>query len=213
MKLYDYFRSSAAFRARIALNLKGLAYDQVSVHLRRKEQQAPSYLAVNPQGLIPALVDDGEVLTQSLAIIEYLDETHPAPPFLPGHPVDRARVRALAQAVACDIHPVNNLRILRYLMSPLGHDEKVVETWYNHWIETGFAGIERILAEDGQAGAFCHGDTVTLADICLVPQVVNARRYPSFDMMRYPTIQRIFDRCMAIEAFDRARPEKQPDAE
>ena len=213
MKLYGYFRSSAAFRVRIALNLKGLAYEQASIHLRKKEQLRPEYLALQPQGLVPVLEDEGEVFIQSLAIIEYLDETHPEPPLLPGHPAGRARVRALAQAVACDIHPIDNLRVLRYLGDPLGHDEQVVEAWFNHWIKLGFDGIERILAEDGQAGEFCHGDAPSLADICLVPQVFNSRRYPSFDMKPYPTIRRIFDNCMKLDAFERARPEKQPDAE
>lgn len=213
MKLYGYFRSSAAFRVRIALNLKGLDYDQASVHLRKNEQQKADYLALQPQGLVPALEEDGEVFIQSLAIIEYLDETHPSPPLLPGHPAARARVRALAQAVACDIHPIDNLRVLRYLVRPLGHDEKTVEAWFNHWIKLGFDGIERILASDGQAGKFCHGDAAGLADICLVPQVFNAKRYPSFDMTPYPAIGRIFDNCMALDAFERARPERQPDAE
>ena len=212
MKLYGYFRSSAAFRVRIALNLKGIEYEQASVHLRRKEQSAPSYLALNPTGLVPALEEDGQVFIQSLAIIEYLDETHPEPPFLPGHPADRARVRALAQLVACDIHPINNLRILRYLKDPLGHDEAAVERWYNHWIVEGFKGLEQILAEDGQAGAFCHGDAPGLADICLVPQVVNAQRY-KLDLSSYPTIRQIYENCMALDAFRRAHPSNQPDAE
>lgn len=213
MKLHGYFRSSAAFRVRIALNLKGLDYEQASVHLRKNEQGRAEYLALQPQGLVPALEEDGDVFIQSLAIIEYLDETHPEPPLLPGHPADRARVRAIAQAVACDIHPIGNLRVLRYLVNPLGHDEKAVEMWFNHWIKLGFDGIEHILAEDGQAGEFCHGDTPTLADIALVPQVFNARRYPSFDMKPYPAIRRVFDNCMKLAAFDKARPEKQPDAE
>jgi maleylacetoacetate isomerase len=213
MKLYGYFRSSAAFRVRIALNLKGLAFDQVPIHLRKNEQQKSDYLALQPQGLVPVLEEDGEVFIQSLAIIEYLDETHPMPPLLPGHPAGRARVRALAQAIACDIHPIDNLRVLRYLARPLGHDEKAVEAWFNHWIKLGFDGIERILAEDDQAGTFCHGDAPGLADICLVPQVYNSKRYPSFDMTPYPTIARIFDACMALDAFERARPERQPDAE
>ena len=213
MKLYGYFRSSAAFRVRIALNLKELAFEQVPIHLRKNEQQKESYLALQPQGLVPVLEDEGEVFIQSLAIIEYLDETHPTPPLLPGHPAARARVRALAQAIACDIHPIDNLRVLRYLARPLGHDEKAIEAWFNHWIKLGFDGIERILAGDGQAGKFCHGDTPGLADLCLVPQVFNARRYPSFDMSPYPTITRIFDACMALDAFERARPERQPDAE
>jgi maleylacetoacetate isomerase len=213
MKLWGYFRSSAAFRVRIALNLKRLSYEQASIHLRKNEQGLPDFLALQPQGLVPALDDDGDVLIQSMAIIEYLDETHPTPPLLPGHPVDRARVRALAQAVACDIHPIDNLRVLRYLAKPLGHDETVVEAWYNHWIKLGFDGIERMLADDERTGAFCHGDTPSLADICLVPQVYNAKRYPSFDMAPYPTIRRVFDACMKLDAFDAARPEKQPDAE
>jgi maleylpyruvate isomerase len=212
MKLYDFFRSSAAFRVRIALNLKRLTAERLAIHLRRNDQSTPTYLAVNPQGLVPALEEDGQIFTQSLAIIEYLDETHPEPPLLPGHPADRARVRALAQLVACDIHPINNLRVLRYLADPLGHDEAAVGQWFNHWIAQGFAALETILAEDGQAGAFCHGDAPGLADICLVPQVFNARRY-TLDMTPYPTIRRIFDNCMATDAFEQARPERQPDAE
>jgi maleylacetoacetate isomerase len=213
MKLWGYFRSSAAFRVRIALNLKRLSYEQASIHLRKNEQGQPDFLALQPQGLVPALDDDGDVLIQSMAIIEYLDETHPTPPLLPGHPVDRARVRALAQAVACDIHPIDNLRVLRYLAKPLGHDETVVEAWYNHWIKLGFDGIERLLADDERTGTFCHGETPSLADICLVPQVYNSKRYPSFDLAPYPTIRRVFDACMKLDAFDAARPEKQPDAE
>ncbi|HXP29580.1 MAG TPA: maleylacetoacetate isomerase [Stellaceae bacterium] len=213
MKLYGYFRSSAAFRVRIALNLKGITYEQTSIHLRKNEQRNADYLALNPQGLVPALDDNGKILTQSLAIIEYLEETHPKPALLPGDAAARARVRSLAEAVACDIHPIDNLRVLRYLAKPLGHDEKTVEAWFNHWIKTGFDGIERILAGDGKAGKFCHGDMPTVADICLVPQVFNARRYPSFDMTPYPAIQGIFGNCMKLDAFDRAQPDKQPDAE
>ncbi len=213
MKLYGYFRSSAAFRVRIALNLKGLAYEQAFIHLRKNDQRSADYLKLNPQGLVPALVDDGPVLSQSLAIIEYLDETRPLPPLLPKEPAARARVRSLAQAIACDIHPIDNLRVLRFLMKPMGHDEKDVETWFNHWVNLGFDGIEQTLAGDGKAGAFCHGDTPSLADICLVPQVFNAKRYPSFDLTPYPAILRIFDTCMTLAAFERARPENQPDAE
>jgi maleylacetoacetate isomerase len=212
LKLYDYFRSSAAFRVRIALNLKGIPYEQVSIHLRRKEQSAPDYLALNPTGLVPALEDDGQILIQSLAIIEYLDETHPEPPLLPGHPADRARVRGLAQIVACDIHPIDNLRVLLFVKHELGHDDAAVERWYNHWIVQGFGGMERILADDGMAGDFCHGDEPTLADICLVPQVINAQRY-KLDLSPYPAIQRIFANCLKLPAFDRAMPAKQPDAE
>ena len=213
MKLYGYFRSSAAFRTRIALNLKGLAYEQEFVHLRKNDQRSPDYLKLNPQGLVPALVENGRIFTQSLAIIEYLDETHPAPPLLPRDPGARARVRSLAQAIACDIHPIDNLRVLRFLSKPLGHDEKDVEAWFNHWIKLGFDGLEQTLASDGMAGKFCHGDTPGLADICLVPQVFNAKRYPSFDLKPYAAIMRIFDRCMALPEFEAARPEKQPDAE
>ena len=212
MKLHGYFRSSAAFRVRIALNLKGLAYEQVSVHLRKNEQQRSEFLSLQPQGLVPALEDGGEVVIQSLAIIEYLDEMHPKPPLLPAKPPDRARVRALAEAVACDIHPIDNLRVLRYLVNPLGHDERVVEAWFNHWIKLGFDAIERLL-DDRRTGKFCHGDRAGLADICLVPQVFNAQRYPSFDMGPYPRIRGVFETCMALDAFERARPEKQPDAE
>ncbi|HEV8026594.1 MAG TPA: maleylacetoacetate isomerase [Stellaceae bacterium] len=214
MKLYGFFRSSAAFRVRIALNLKGLSYEQAPVHLRRNEQFRADYRAVQPQALVPALaLDDGEVLIQSLAIIEYLEETQPRPPLLPGHPAARARVRALALAVACDIHPINNLRVLRYVADPLGQDAKGVETWYNHWIKLGFDSIERILAEDGQAGDFCQGDEPSLADVCLVPQFFNAQRYPSFDLAPYPTIRRIAGNCLKLDAFQRALPENQPDAE
>jgi maleylpyruvate isomerase len=213
MKLYGYFRSSAAFRVRIALNLKGLAYDQVSLHLRQNQQYGAEYLKLNPQGLVPALVDGSEIATQSLAIMEYLDETHPKPPLLPVMPSARARVRSIAQMIACDIHPIDNLRVLRYLAKPLGHDEKVIETWFNHWIELGFQAIEKRLAGEKATGKFCHGDAPGLADCCLVPQVVNAKRHPSFDLSPYPTIMRIFDACLALPAFDRAMPQNQPDAE
>ncbi|MBV8492665.1 MAG: maleylacetoacetate isomerase [Alphaproteobacteria bacterium] len=213
MKLYGYFRSSAAYRVRIALNLKGLGYESAFVHLRRGDQRQPSYLGINPQGLVPALKTDGTVLLQSIPIIEYLDEAHPLPPLLPKDPEGRARVRALAAIVACDIHPLNNLRVLRYLLRPLGHDEPTVEVWYNHWITEGFAALERLLAEDPQTGAFCHGDTPGLADIALVPQVFNAHRYPGLDLTSYPTILRVYRTCLTLDAFAAAHPDRQPDHE
>ena len=212
MKLYGYFRSSAAFRVRIALNLKKLDYETLPIHLRRNDQSRPDYLGVNPQGLVPTLDDSGRRLIQSLAIIEYLDETYPDPPLLPQSPEDRARVRALAEIVACDIHPINNLRVLRYLMHSLGHDETAVAAWYNHWIDAGFQALERLLAGDARTGNFCQGDAPGLADIALVPQVVNAERY-RLDLAPYPTINRIFDNCMKLEPFGAAHPNKQPDYE
>lgn len=212
LKLHGYFRSSAAFRVRIALNLKRLPYEQAFVHLRKNEQRAPGYLAKNPQGLVPLLEDGDTRFVQSLAIIEYLDEIHPSPKFLPEGPEDRARVRALAQLIAADIHPLDNLRVLRYLAKPLGHDEKTVEAWFNHWIRLGFEAIEPML-RDRRTGDFCHGDAPGLADICLVPQMFNARRYPSFDMTPFPTIVRVFGNCMRLDAFKRAEPDQQPDFE
>jgi maleylacetoacetate isomerase len=212
MKLYGFFRSSAAFRVRIALNLKGLAYEQVFVHLRRREQEGPEYRAINPQGLVPALETDGLTLIQSLPIIEYLDERHPEPPLLPRDPAGRARARALAAVVACDIHPVNNLRVLRYLHRPLGHDEAAIAAWYNHWIETGFRALEPLLAEGPATGSYCHGDMPGLADIALVPQVVNSERY-GLDLAPFPTISRIYDTCMKLDAFRLAHPSSQPDRE
>jgi maleylacetoacetate isomerase len=212
MKLYSFFRSSAAFRVRIALNLKKLPYEAVFIHLRRNDQSKPDYLAVNPQGLVPALEDGGELLIQSLAIIEYLDETYPEPPFLPARAAERARVRGLAEIVACDIHPINNLRVLRYLKSPLGHDDAAIGEWYNHWIAAGFAAFERLLAGSPHTGRFCHGDTPGLADLALVPQVVNAERY-RLDMAPYPRIREVFGHCMALEPFAAAHPQRQPDRE
>jgi maleylacetoacetate isomerase len=210
MRLYGYFRSSAAFRVRIALNLKGLAYEGASIHLRRGDQAQAGFLAINPQGLVPALETDGQILIQSIAIIEYLDETHPEPPLLPRDATGRARVRALAAIVACDIHPLNNLRVLRYLHRPLGQDQTAIETWYNHWIDAGFQALESMLAGDARTGAFCHGDAPGLADIALVPQVVNAERY-ELDLAPYPTINRIFENCIKLDAFADAHPNRQPD--
>jgi maleylacetoacetate isomerase len=211
-RLHGYFRSSAAFRVRIALNLKGVPYESVPHHLRKNEQRAPAYLALNPQGLVPALEIGGHVLVQSLAIIEYLEETVPFPRLLPEHPRVRARVRALAQVVACDIHPIDNLRVLRYLRHELKQDEAAVQTWYNHWIADGFQALEPMLRDSSATGVFCHGDTPGLADICLFPQVVNSRNY-NLDLSPFPTIERIFNEALKLPAFERALPQNQPDAE
>jgi maleylpyruvate isomerase len=213
MKLHGYFRSSAAFRARIALNLKGIAYDGMSYHLRKGEQSAPAFLKINPMGLVPALEDGPNVLSQSLAIIEYLDETQPNPPFLPKAPAERARVRALALTIACDIHPLNNLRVLTYLKGVLKVTDAQHDSWYRHWIVEGFKGLEGML-KSGGTGKFCHGDAPTLADICLVPQVFNAKRLlDDSALAAFPGIMKIFGACMKLDAFDKAQPSKQPDAE
>ncbi|MBF8222531.1 maleylacetoacetate isomerase [Halomonas sp. 328] len=210
--LYGYFRSSAAYRVRIALNLKGLAHDQAPVNLVKGEQRGEEYLARNPQGLVPALVtDDGVRLTQSLAICEYLDERYPDPALLPADAAGRARVRALAQSVACEIHPLNNLRVLKYLTGELGLDEAAKMTWYRHWIAEGFAALEAQLSREAGSGDFCHGDTPGLADLCLVPQVFNAERFEC-DLAPYPRIRRIVANCRALDAFAQAAPEAQPDA-
>lgn len=213
MKLIGYFRSSAAFRVRIALNLKGIAVEHAFRHLRKGEQRAPDYAAINPQKLVPALVlDTGEVLTQSLAILEYLEETHPEPPLLPNDPVGRARVRSLALIPTADIHPIQNLRVMAYLRQTYGQSEEAAFAWSRHWIETGFEAYEAMVASDRRTGAFSHGDRPTMADLCLVPQIFNAGRF-KVDMARYPTLKRIFDNCMKQPAFEAAQPSKQPDAE
>jgi maleylacetoacetate isomerase/maleylpyruvate isomerase len=209
VKLYTYFRSSAAFRVRIALNLKGLAYEPVFVHLAKGEHRKPEYAAVNPQALLPTLVlDDGTRLTQSLAIIEYLEEKHPQPALLPKDALGRARVRSLANLVASEIHPLNNLRTLQHLRRALGQNEEQVSAWYRHWVADGLAKLEADLKGD----RFCYGDSPTLADCCLVPQIFNARRFDC-DLAPYPKTLRAFEHCMKLEAFDRAQPAKQPDAE
>jgi maleylacetoacetate isomerase/maleylpyruvate isomerase len=212
VKLYTYFRSSAAFRVRIALNLKGLAYEPVFVHLAKGEHRKADYAAVNPQTLLPTLeLDDGTRLTQSLAIIEWLDEKHPAPALLPRDALARARVRSLAYLVACEIHPLNNLRVLQHLKRALGQSQEQIDNWYRHWIADGLAKLEADLARPG-TGKFSHGDAPSMADCCLVPQIFNAKRYNS-DLAPYPVTMRVFDNCMKLEAFDRAQPAKQPDAE
>jgi len=211
VKLYTYFRSSAAFRVRIALNLKGLAYEPVFVHLAKGEHRAAAYAKVNPQALLPTLeLDDGTRLTQSLAIIEYLDEKHPQKPLLPKDAQKRARVRSLSYLIASEIHPLNNLRVLQHLKRALSQSEDQVNAWYRHWIADGLAKLEAELASS--KGRFCHGDTPTMADCCLVPQIFNAKRYQS-DLAPYPQTMRVFEACMHLEAFDRAQPSKQPDAE
>jgi len=213
MKLYDYFRSSAAYRVRIALNLKGVVPEREFVHLRRNAQRSDDYLALNPQGLVPMLATDGgAVLTQSLAIVEYLDEAYPAPPLLPATPAERARVRGIALEIACDIHPLNNLRVLQYLKNTLGVSEEQKDAWYKYWIDVGLEALETRLARDPATGRFCHGDAPTLADICLVPQLANARRM-NIDVGPYPTLTRIEAAAISLPAFVDAAPSKQPDAE
>jgi maleylacetoacetate isomerase len=212
VKLYTYFRSSAAFRVRIALNLKGLAYEAQYVHLAKGEHRRPEYAGRYPQGLLPTLVTDGDALSQSLAIIEYLDETHPKPPLLPREAAARARVRSLSLLVACEIHPLNNLRTLQYLKRNLGQSEEQVAVWYRHWIADGLGKLEADLAGSEHTGRFSHGDAPSMADCCLVPQIFNAKRYEA-DLAAYPTVMRVFDECMKLAPFDRAQPAKQPDAE
>lgn len=211
--LYSYFRSSAAYRVRIALALKGLDFTLVPVHLLRHggEQHSADYLRLNPEGLVPTFTEDQAILTQSLAIIEYLDEVHGSRMLLPGDPMARARVRSLALQIACDIHPLNNLRVLGWLAHEMRVDKSVRDTWYRHWIEVGFDALEVSLQSPG-TGACCHGDIPGLADCCLIPQVYNARRY-DMDLSRWPTIDRISTHCNTLPAFQAARPEAQPDAE
>ena len=213
MKLYTYFRSSAAFRVRIALNLKGLAYEPVFVHLAKGEHRQPKYAAVNAQALVPTLeLDDGTRLNQSLAIIEYLETLRPQPALLPLAALERARVRSLALLVACEIHPLNNLRVLQHLKRSLGQNEQQIKAWYQHWIAEGLARLEAGLAQARPRGRFSHGDAAGLADCCLVPQIFNAQRYDC-DLSPYPDTMRVFEACMQLPAFDRAQPARQPDAE
>lgn len=214
MKLYTYFRSSAAYRVRIALGLKGLDYEALPVHLLRDggEQLGAAYRAVNPSALLPALDDGGAPLHQSLAIIEYLEETHPQAPLLPADVPGRARVRALAMTVACDTHPLTNLRVLKYLGGTLGLSEPARGEWYRHWVNEGLAMLEAHLANAPQTGRYCHGDLPGMADCCLVPQVFNAQRF-EVDLAPYPTIARINAACLALPAFSAAHPARQADAE
>ena len=213
-QLFSYFRSSAAYRVRIALNLKRLDYEIVPVHLLRDggEQNLPAYLARNPLALVPTLETEDGPLIQSLAIIEYLEERYPQPPLLPDGERDRARVRAIAQTVASEIHPLNNLRVLDYLSERLNLDRHQKLAWYQHWIDEGLRGIEQLLTDDRRTGLFCHGDMPTLADCCLIPQVYNARRFDC-PLDAFPTIRRIEAHCRELEAFRDAAPENQPDAE
>ena len=211
MKLYSYYRSSAAFRVRIALNLKGIAYDTIAVHLVKDggHNKRPEFRAVNPQMRVPVLVTPaGDTLTQSLAIIEYLDETHPQPPLLPKDPVARAKVRALAELIACDIHPLNNTSPLRYLKRDMGQEQSAIDAWYHHWVVSGFEALEAMI----ESGPYLCGKEVTLADTCLVPQVYNARRL-KVPLDKFPKIVAADAACLALSAFDKARPENQPDAE
>ena len=215
MQIYTYFRSSASYRVRIAMNLKGLSYDPEFIHMPTGKHNEAAYAAVNPARLVPALIDDGHLLTQSLAIIEYLDETHPAVPMLPKTPLERARVRALSMLIACEIHPINNLRVLKYLSGTLKVTEDQKNVWYRHWVEDGLAKLEAMLTtgeSSAQTGKFCHGDTPGMADCCLVPQIANGQRFNcNFDHV--PTVMRIWDECNKLEAFKKAGWQSQPDAE
>lgn len=211
MKLYNYFRSSASFRVRIALNLKGLDYDYLPVHIARGEHKTGPFSAISPDMLVPLLEDDGERFTQSMAIIEYLDEIHPEPALLPRDPVGRAHVRALAQSVACEIHPLNNLRVLKYLVRELKIGDEAKNTWYRHWVREGMLAFERQLAQR-PASLYCWGDTPTLADCCLVPQVFNGQRFDC-DFSGLSRTMAAFEACMQLDAFQRAQPSRCPDAE
>jgi maleylpyruvate isomerase len=214
MKLYTFFRSSASYRVRIALNLKGLDYEHAPIHLRRGggEQFSPAYRVKNPQALVPTLEDGGRPLTQSLAIIEYLEERYPDPPLLPKDPADRAAVRAMALAIACEIHPLQNLKVLNYVKGELKQDEAAANRWAQHWIEAGLAALEQMVLAVQKRGKFCFGDTPTVADLCLVPQLGNARRF-GCDLSAFSTLVGIGAHCATLPAFVKAAPENQPDAE
>jgi maleylacetoacetate isomerase len=214
MKLYTFFRSSASYRVRIALNLKGIAYEQAPIHLRRGggEQFGAAYRALNPQALVPTLEDGGKILTQSLAIIEYLEEKQPQPPLLPKDPADKALVRSMAMIVACEVHPIQNLRVLNYVKKEYNQTDEQVNRWAQHWIDLGLSALEEMLAAQPKRGKYCWGDSPTLADICLVPQLGNARRY-GCELSRYPNILAVEKNCTALPPFIDAAPEKQSDAE
>jgi len=211
LRLHGFFRSSTSYRVRVALNLKGLVYDQTTYVLRKGEHRGEDYLALNPQGLVPTLETNQGMIAQSLAIIEWLDETHPEPGILPNDAWGRARVRGLAQMVALDVHPINNLRVLFYIRDQFGADEDAQTAWFRHWVNEAFSALEKRLANDKETGVFCHANRPGLADICLASQVVNNRRF-GVDIAPYPTLERIFNACMAVPAFQDALPENQPDA-
>lgn len=211
MNLYTFFRSSAAFRVRIALNVKGLTYNSIPKAFAKNEHRTAEYLKINPQGLIPALDADGHLLSQSLAIIEYLDETRPNPPLLPKEPAARATVRAMSLAIACEIHPLNNLRVLNYLRQQLGQNDDGVNTWYRHWVAEGFTGLEVMVREASTDKRYCYGNSITMADVLLLPQMYNARRFKC-DLAPYPTLVKIAEHLDTLPPFQAARPEAQPDA-
>jgi maleylacetoacetate isomerase len=211
MKLYTFYRSSAAYRVRLALNIKRLTCEHIPKAFSKNEHRAPDYLALNPQGLIPALEHDGAVLSQSLAIIEFLDEKYPDPPLLPADPLARAQIRSISLAIACDIHPLNNLRVLNYLRRELQQSDDRVNAWYRHWITVGFTGLEQQVRAYSGGARFCHGDALSIADICLVPQVYNARRFNT-DLTPFPTLVAISTHLESLPAFAAARPEAQADA-
>lgn len=213
LQLYSYFRSSAAYRVRIALHVKGLPFDTIGTHLLENRHRTPEYLALNPQGLVPALGTEGAVLGQSVAIVEYLNERYPEPPLLPGDPLARAQIRSMTLAIACDIHPLNNLRVLNFLRGELGQGEDaVMRRWYPHWITTGFTALETQVRALSASGRYCYGDVLTLADVFLVPQMFNARRF-NCDTSAFPTLNRVSAHLESLPAFQRAHPERQPDSE